>query len=53
VWGKRAGQQRESHADAFHVIRFRIEETGSVASKLNDRRGGLVTPLFEWEVANE
>lgn len=53
VWGKRTGQQRESHADAFHVIRFRIEETGSVASKLNDRRGGLVTPLFEWEVANE
>lgn len=53
IWGKRAGQQRESHAEIFHTLQFRIAETGSVASKLNDRRGGFVTPLLNWEIVHE
>lgn len=49
ILGNLAGEHRASHADAFHVLQFRVVETGSVATKFNDERRGLVTPLLTWE----
>lgn len=50
IFGQTSGQARRSLASAFHALTFRVEETGSVASKLADRRRGVVTPILEWRI---
>ena len=48
VFGKLPGQARRGHANAFQALSFRVEETGSVGSKLGDGRQGMVTPILNW-----
>jgi len=48
VLGQLNGEMRCSHAVEFMALTFRVEETGSVASKLFDRRRGVVTPILDW-----
>jgi len=48
ILGQLNGEMRCSHAVAFMALTFRVEETGSVASKLFDRRRGVVTPILDW-----
>ena len=35
--------------DILENFSFSIEDTGSIASALGDRRWGVVTPLLTWE----
>ncbi|MEW6572042.1 MAG: ABC transporter ATP-binding protein [Bacillota bacterium] len=50
IFGQLDTHMRASHANAFQVLTFRVEETGSVASRYSDSRGGVVTPILEWEI---
>jgi lipopolysaccharide transport system ATP-binding protein len=49
ILGRLEGETKCSHAIAFQAITFKVEETGSIASKLSDRRRGVVTPTLEWK----
>ena len=49
VWGTVGAESRTAHANAMHVFTFRVEETGSVAARLRDKRRGVVIPLLDWE----
>ncbi|NJL93204.1 MAG: hypothetical protein HC915_05480 [Anaerolineae bacterium] len=50
IWGSLPGQGRQAHATAMSALQFSIEETGSLATQLNDQRGGLVTPRLRWHL---
>jgi homopolymeric O-antigen transport system ATP-binding protein len=40
-------QTYESQADA---LAFEVAETGCIRAKRNDRRNGIITPVFDWEI---
>ena len=42
------GNRRHALDSHFYALNFRVEETGSLGSKLNDKRGGIVTPILDW-----
>jgi lipopolysaccharide transport system ATP-binding protein len=44
------GNIRHSLDSHFYALNFNVEETGSLGSKLNDRRRGIVTPTLDWEL---
>lgn len=53
IWGDLEGRSRACHASASHILQFSIEETGSVATKVHERRAGVIIPIFEWEFVDE
>jgi lipopolysaccharide transport system ATP-binding protein len=53
IWGVVSGGVRTSHAAAMQEYNFSIEEVGSIASRMNDRRGGYITPILEWTLEHE
>ncbi len=50
IWGMAGAESRTAHATAMQAISFHIHETGSVAARLYDRRGGMVIPQLEWVI---
>lgn len=48
IFGQLEGQTRRPIAGAFQALTFRIEETGSLGTKMSDGRRGFVTPQFDW-----
>jgi lipopolysaccharide transport system ATP-binding protein len=48
IFGIAGAEARIAHATAMQAISLHIHETGSVATHLYDRRGGLVIPRLKW-----
>jgi hypothetical protein len=53
IFGIAGGESRQSHATAMEAVSFSVVDTGSAASKFNDRRQGVIVPILDWEMEKE
>lgn len=48
--GDARGERRQVLTEALRPVQFRIDRWGSLRARMRDKRRGLVTPLYEWQV---